>query len=196
MMKKWLNLIKPWIGVIALIVLLRYTGILGGISYYTQSALLQTGLMDASAQSDATPELFDYGFKIRDLQGNEIDFSSRKGKVILLNLWATWCGPCRAEMPTIQKLYNKIGQHENIEFVMLSLDKNNDRSKVVKYISDHQYSFPTYLPSGYLAEQLQVPSIPTTFIISKDGKILIKEVGTTNFNTRKFEKFLIAEAEK
>lgn len=84
----------------------------------------------------------------------------------------------------------------NIVFVMLSIDKDKDLPKVVRYLKDKKYSFEGYMPTGYLTQQLNVPSIPTTFIISKNGEVLSKEVGTTNFNTNRFYKFLKAESSK
>ena len=132
---------------------------------------------------------FDFGFMLKDSLGNRFNADQFKGKVIFLNLWATWCGPCRAEMPSIHKLFNKV-KDERILFVMLSIDKDQAAQKVKAYVSKNKYTFPVYMPSGYLTDQLNVPSIPTTFVISKDGKIMMKEVGTKNYNTDKFRKFL------
>lgn len=194
LLKKAYNFLKPWLGALLVVLILQFTGLLSGISYLAQSAVLKTGLRNVSIDEPAKDEKFDYNFTIKDLNGNRIDFTEFKGKVIFLNIWATWCGPCRAEMPTIQRLYDKIPTDENIVFIMLSLDKDKDLTKVIKYVKDKNYSFPAYMPSGYLTEQLNVPSIPTTYVISKEGKILVKEVGTTNFDTRKFHHFLISES--
>jgi hypothetical protein len=73
---------------------------------------------------------------------------------------------------------------------MLSLDKSEHKQKIIDYIKKSEFTFPAYTPSGYLPEQLQVPSIPTTFIISKSGKVVSTEIGATNFNTRHFKKYL------
>lgn len=193
-LKKTYTFLKPWLGAILVVLILQFTGLLSSISYLAQSAVLKTGLRDVNTDETVKDEKFDYNFTIKDLNGNKIDFNEFKGKVIFLNIWATWCGPCRAEMPTIQRLYDKIPTGENIIFIMLSLDRDKDLAKVIKYVKDKNYSFPAYMPSGYLTEQLNVPSIPTTFVISKEGKILVKEVGTTNFDTRKFHQFLISES--
>jgi thiol-disulfide isomerase/thioredoxin len=162
---------------------------MSSVTFATQTAVMQTGLLDADASSEDQPQTFDYNFAVKDLEGNKIPFEQFKGKVVFLNLWATWCGPCRAEMPTIQKLFDGISK-DQIAFVILSLDKDQDKAKIVKYIKDKSFTFPVYQPSGYLSDQLQVPTIPTTLIISKDGKIVGTEVGTTNFNTTKFKKFI------
>ncbi len=150
--------------------------------------------MNASAIPIEDAQDFNYDFQIKDLDGHKINFSQYKNKVVFLNLWATWCGPCRAEMPTIQKLYTKMANDPNVVFVMLSIDKDKDLPKVVRYLKDKSFTFKGYMPSGYLTEQLNVPNIPTTFIISKEGKIVGKEVGTTNFNSTRFYKFLKAES--
>jgi len=195
-MSKIIKFLKSWVGAILIVVVLYFTGLLSSVSFLAQSAILKTGLMNASVEVAREDVNFNYDFKIKDLKGNKLDFTQFKGKVVFLNLWATWCGPCRAEMPTIQKLYDKIGKDPNIEFVMLSIDKDDDLTKVIRYLKDKNYTFNGYMPTEYLSAQLNVPSIPTTFVISKKGKILTKEVGTTNFNTHRFYEFLKAESEK
>src|SRR4051812_5455785 len=100
--------LKPWAVTFAFVLLLRFTGLLSGVSFITQSALLKTGFMDFNpTESSAAEESFDYNITLKDLKGNPLSVNQLKGKVIFLNLWATWCGPCRAEMPSIQNLYNK-----------------------------------------------------------------------------------------
>jgi thiol-disulfide isomerase/thioredoxin len=192
MMAKLIDYGKPFLGAVLLLVILHLSGLLGEVSYVTQAAAMKSGLLDADPdRSPKDAPDFDFNFAIKDLQGKKVPFELFKGKVVFLNLWATWCGPCRAEMPTIQKLYDGISK-DSIVFVMLSLDKDQDKEKIVKYIHNKSYTFPVYQPSGYLSEQLNVRSIPTTFIISKEGKIVAREVGTTNFNTSKFRKFIEA----
>jgi thiol-disulfide isomerase/thioredoxin len=187
-MKVAKEILKTGLTFVILLVVLNYTGLIGSISSATQSAFLKTGLLDAELD-DTKSEIFNYNFTIKDLSGKRFSFEQYKGKVVFINLWATWCGPCRAEMAGIQKLYESVAA-DSISFIMLSLDRDADQEKVVKYVNTKGFSFPVYLPSGRLTEQLSVPSIPTTFVIGKDGKIVAMEVGTTNFNTDKFRKFL------
>ena len=185
-LKDW---IKTLVTVSIVLLFLKLTGLLSSVSYVTQSAVLQTGLMNAGDEALVTSETFDYNFTIKDLDGNKFSFDQYKGKVVFINLWATWCGPCRAEMKSIQKLYDKI-DHEQVQFVMLSIDKDVYRDKVISYVKDKRFTFPVYMPSGYLTSQLNVPSIPTTLVLSKDGKIVAKEVGMRDYDTSKFKKFL------
>lgn len=185
-----LQWLKPFLVAFILVAVLKVTGLLGGVQVFAQTALLHTGVMNADGETVKEPEVFDYNFTVRNTAGERIKFDQYKGKVIFLNVWATWCGPCRAEMPTIQKLYEKMDS-TNVVFVILSIDRDRDEAKVGSYIDKYKYTFPVYRPSGTLTEQLNVPYIPTTLIINKEGKIVSKEVGGTNFDTAKFRKFLL-----
>lgn len=153
-----------------------------------QSTVLKSGLADASTSS-TKKDLFDFNFLVKDLSGNSIDFKNFRGKIVFLNLWATWCGPCRSEMPSIQKLYEGVDK-EKISFVILSLDDERLSKKVKSFVERSGFTFPTYTNTGHLTEQLQVPSIPTTFVIDQEGYIALKEVGMRNYNTPKFKKFI------
>lgn len=180
--------IKPWFTFLALLLILRFTGILAGISVFTSSALMEIGLMEAKPENLSSEEYLNYDFTITDLQGEKIDFNKFKGKTIFLNIWATWCGPCRAEMPSIQKLYNATDK-ENIQFVMLSIDDQSAPEKVSKYIASKKYNFPVFI-AGELPSPLNVSVIPTTFVVGPDGKLAYKKSGMANYNSEKFKKFL------
>jgi thiol-disulfide isomerase/thioredoxin len=195
-MKHILGLLKPIVSAVVLIVVLQATGLLSSVSVFTQRAAMEVGFLKASPEDtdNAAPD-FDYDFIVKDLKGNKISFEQFKGKVVFLNMWATWCGPCRAEMPGIQSLYEKV-KADSIEFVMLSWDRESDRSKIEKYIEKNSFTFPVYQRTDYLPDPLQVPNIPTTFIISKAGKLIQKEVGTRNYDTKKMIQYLKAEAAK
>jgi peroxiredoxin len=92
-------------------------------------------------------------------------------------------------MPSIQSLYNDVDQ-EKIAFVMLSLDQDNQSRKIARYIAKQNYTFPVFQPATPLPESLRVTTIPTTFIISPDGKIKYKHVGLANYDTKEMREFL------
>lgn len=192
-MKKVLSLIRSISIPVLLIVLLHLSGLLGNTAAYAQRILLETGVLNASVKKEVTKENFSYDFTIRTIAGEAFPMEKLKGKVIFLNLWATWCGPCRAEMPAIEALFNDM-QSPELAFVMLSIDRKNDEPKVKNYLSTKGFTFPVYLVESpfpnQLPEALQVPSIPTTFVINKKGEIVYKNVGTANYNTKKFKNFL------
>jgi thiol-disulfide isomerase/thioredoxin len=189
MKTKALETIKSLAVGVGVIVLLQVTGIMGTVSGLTQSAMLEVGVLNAGDDPIKDPEAFDYNFAVRKGETEKINFDQYKGKVVFLNVWATWCGPCRREMPTIEALYKKMNT-SGVEFVMLSVDRESDRQKIASYIDKYDYTFPVYRPSGYLTAQLNVPGIPTTFVIDKKGNIVSKEIGASNFDTPKFIRFL------
>lgn len=188
--KKAALAMKPWAIFIGIFLLLKVTGLGNGISYLTQSALLKAGVMDIEPQSDdAKEQAFSYDFTVKDLEGKKLDMKDLKGKVIFLNLWATWCGPCRVEMPSIQNLYNSMDK-EKVAFVMLSLDDEGDKAKISQFINGKNFTFPVYQPATPLPKQLRVTTIPTTFIVSPDGTIKSKKVGMANYDTQEMREFL------
>lgn len=184
------NVVKPWAIFISIFFLLKVTGVGSQISYVAQSTLLKAGVLDIKpATNPAAEEHFNYDFSVRDLEGNIIDVNDLKGKVIFLNLWATWCRPCRVEMPSIQRLYNSVDQHR-IAFVILSLDQPGSQSKVGRFARNNGFTFPVYLPEGPLPRLLRVPTIPTTFIVGPDGMIKSRKAGLANYDTEEMRAFL------
>jgi thiol-disulfide isomerase/thioredoxin len=163
-------------------------------SAIVQSAIIHSGIVNA-ATDEIRKEAFNYDFVVKDLSGKEVAFKDFRGKVIFINLWATWCGPCRSEMPSIQELYNGIDK-EKIAFVMLSLDEVSRIEKVKSYVAQMEFNFPVFMTQGQLTNQLYVETIPTTFIIDKYGYIVAKETGMRNYNTAKFKRYLEELASK
>jgi thiol-disulfide isomerase/thioredoxin len=121
----------------------------------------------------------DYQLNLVDLQGNNHELSDAKGKVVFFNLWATWCPPCIAEMPAIQELYDKYKDNDQIAFFLVS---NEDPQKVSEFIKKRGYSFPVYINNYRLPVAFETNSIPTTFVISKSGEIVINQVGAANWS--------------
>jgi thiol-disulfide isomerase/thioredoxin len=120
----------------------------------------------------------DYNWKIYNLNGKEVSLSEFKGKTIFLNFWATWCGPCIAEMPKIQKLYDSL-KNENIAFILVS---DEDSVTVQKFINDKQFTFPIFLHKKEVPEVFHTVGIPVTFVINKDGAIVFKHLGSAKWD--------------
>ncbi len=129
----------------------------------------------------------DYNWQLTDLNGQNFNLSEYKNKVLFVNFWATWCPPCVGEMPEIQDLYDAYKNNPNIRFLMLT---NDTPDKVKAFLTKRKYSFPVYFYSYQPPEAFKSSVIPTTFIISKDGKILVKETGATNWNGEKTHKLI------
>ena len=113
-------------------------------------------------------------FTMLDMDGNEVTLASFFGKPIVLNFWASWCGPCKMEMPEIQKFYDKYGQE--IHFLLVSVDDSLDAAKT--FISDSGYTFPVYFDTTSVgAYTYGASSIPLTFFIDAQGNLTAYYMG-------------------
>ena len=113
-------------------------------------------------------------FTMLDMEGNEVTLASFFGKPIVLNFWASWCGPCKMEMPEIQKFYEKYG--EEIHFLLVSVDDSLDAAKT--FISDSGYTFPVYFDTTSVgAYTYGASSIPLTFFIDAQGNLTAYYMG-------------------
>lgn len=185
----WKKEFKSWGLILSLLALLYFTGLLPVIQGAIQSVFLYTGLITPKLERvDLTEQNFDYQGRFLDFEGKEIDLESYRGKTLFINLWASWCGPCRAEMPHISELYKSLSTEPNIEFLLIGLD--NDIEKSRKFLDGKTWTFPTAHASFGLNSSLQSESIPTTLVISPEGKIVFYQEGMSNFNTDEFREFL------
>jgi peroxiredoxin len=131
----------------------------------------------------ASPSLKAIDFTLKDLSGVERTLSDYRGKVVFLNFWATWCPPCRAEMPSMQKLNDKL---KNEDFVMLAVGLDKSKRKIKDFINEGKYTFTVLVDSeNRVARKYKVTGIPTTYIIDKQGAVVLKEVGARDWSDAK-----------
>jgi thiol-disulfide isomerase/thioredoxin len=115
--------------------------------------------------------------------GETRSLSSYKGKVVFLNFWATWCGPCRVEMPSMEALYNKF-RDKGLE--ILAVNSGEDQVTVSSFLKNEGFSFPALLDSdGRVSANYGIQAIPTTFLIDRDGMIILRLVGSIDWDTPK-----------
>ncbi len=126
-------------------------------------------------------------FMVKTDQGKTVNLKGFKGKKVFVNLWATWCGPCRREMPSIEALYNKT-KGKKVEFVMLSLD--DDFNKAINYKSNNKFTMPMYYPAGNMPALFNVDGIPATFVFDEKGELVKTIQGSTNYDTQDFVNLL------
>ena len=120
-------------------------------------------------------------FTLKDLQGKTVELGSFQGKVIFINFWATWCVPCRAEMPAMERLYQDF---KGKDFVMLAISEDLEgREAVEPFEKKFKFTFPILLDQDLiLYEQYGIRGIPITFLIDKTGTIAHKMLGARDWN--------------
>lgn len=187
-----------WSVIVAVALVLYMTGLHKDVIATLQRAMMWTGLYDVTAQIDEQNGPFldatDYNFAMTDQNGMQVNLDTFEGEVLFINLWASWCPPCIAEMPTIQALHDDVADQGNIKFIMLSMDQ--DREEGRKFMKDRGFEMPYYFPVSSVPAELSSSYLPTTFIISAEGQIVYKHEGFGNFDTPEFRDFLISLADE
>jgi peroxiredoxin len=114
-------------------------------------------------------------FTLKDLAGNQVSLSSFRGKTVLLNFWATWCPPCKDELPTIEKLHQSTKQRG---LVVLAVSVDTSAAKVKDFVKEHPVSYSVLHDATLtVSRSYKVFSLPMTFIIDKRGVIVEKHFG-------------------
>ncbi|WP_106497530.1 TlpA family protein disulfide reductase [Lentibacillus sp. Marseille-P4043] len=119
-------------------------------------------------------------FELETLSGETVKLSELKGQKVFLNFWASWCGPCRIEMPEMQKFYE---EHQGeVEIIAVNTDTNKEKAR--KFIDEYDYTYPVLLDKKMkVSEQYMVSALPTTYFIGKDGKVQeSKKVGPMTYD--------------
>lgn len=210
--KKNKNTKKTWIqyGIFAAVAITLYaTGWHIEVIGFAQRGILATGLMNPdveeitqvrqtkntsepenASKSETTktsgPAKADFDLKLIDKEGNTISLKELKSKVIFMNIWATWCPPCIAEMPSIDKLYEEMG--DEVVFIMLSRDKDFNKAKA--FDKRKGYDLPIYTQGSRLPSMYQSSDIPTTYVIDAGGNLVLTHKGMADYNTQEFKEFL------
>lgn len=146
--------------------------------------IISTGLFKAEIQKEqpknisATPD-----FSFTDVNGKVVTSTSLKGKVVFINFWATWCPPCRAEMPSLDKLYKNLKTDNDVVFLFVNEDE--DRQKAINYIENNNFSIPLYNRLS-VSPEIFGGTLPTTIVLDKEGKIVLKHEGMADYDNEKF----------
>lgn len=121
-------------------------------------------------------------FKLETLDGGTVSLDQFAGKVVFLNIWATWCGPCREEMPSMETLYNEL--KGNKDFVILAISQDvKGRSAVAPYVEKNGYHFTVLLdPENKVGSSYDVSGVPETFIIDRKGRIVAHHMGAFDWS--------------
>lgn len=165
---------KKWFGVLLIVLLI---GIAGFNLYNDRKEVTEidsTGIAVSDDQTgiaigDRAPD-----FKVQTMDGKEVNLSDYKGKKVFLNFWATWCPPCKAEMPHMQAFYEE--QPEDVEILAVNLEESTE--KAADFAKQYELTFPILMDAdGTVAETYEVYTIPTTYVLNEDGTVHQKIVG-------------------
>jgi len=128
----------------------------------------------ASAQQQQSSEPTFPDLEFVGSEGGSVRLSELKGNVVLLNVWATWCGPCKKELPIVQKMYDT---YSDRNFVVVSVNVDADRKRVSPFVKQFNISLPVYFAAPEDAGPLTAMGIPSTFILGPDRTLIDRAVG-------------------
>ncbi len=143
----------------------------------------QTDLSTVPVQVNfSSPEL-----TLNDIQGITHSLSDFHGQVVLVNLWATWCPPCKAEMPTLQTYHDK---YADKGFTVIAINDGDPTPDVIQFVKDYELSFPVWLDPTYIAteEAFKTMNLPSSFVIDRKGTVRLSWVG--EINNKMLEKYV------
>lgn len=174
--------------------LLKYCGLaLALVCFSSEPLWAQTVLPELSHKLTKLPARAPAkNFTFKDLEGKTHSLSNYRGKVVLVNFWATWCPPCRREMPSMERLYQKL---KGEPFMVLAVDQWEGYDLVFAFTGqlDPQPTFPILFdPKSSAAKQWNVKGLPTSFIVDKRGRVVYRAVGGREFDHPEMEKLIRA----
>jgi thiol-disulfide isomerase/thioredoxin len=165
----------------------------GDAKSWMMRQLISVGIFNATLKTESTAPVIgqaDIHFTYAGNDGKTTSTADLAGKVVFVNFWATWCPPCRAEMPSLNGLYKKF-QHDT-GYVFLFISEDEDFGKAVSYLNDKKLDMPAYRATSVLPAAVFSGTLPTTIVIDKTGKIVYRHEGMANYDNKKFIRTLTA----
>lgn len=141
---------------------------------------LYAKLNQAGFETPANGIIPSVDFQLPNLSGVDVKLSDYRGQLVFLNFWATWCGPCRSEMPSMENVYNDL---KDEGFVILAVDIAEDNKTVQSFVDELGISFPVVLDqTGEIGGVYDARSIPSTYLIGRDGNIIGRAIGARSWD--------------
>ena len=163
---------------------------------YFQQILMKIGFFkpkleinSASKESvtPATANVFSNVSFVNSL-GEAVKMADLKGKVVFINFWATWCPPCRAEMPSINVLYDSYKDNPNIVFLIVEIE--GDKAKAEAFVKEQKLTLPISFPNSDIPKEWLSGSIPSTVILDKEGQVATRHEGMADYSSPEVDKFI------
>ena len=182
---KWIDFL---LGVFILLILIPQTGQPIRVGIHRLKAMVWAPSVEATEKQLHIPA-FEYA--LQNLEGEQLTQRIGEGRVTFISLWATWCPPCLAELPSIDALYKDY--KDRMDFVLVT---HESPEVVHTFLNKKKYDLPVYFPASQLPEALQSNSLPTNYLIDAQGNVIIAERGAANWNSKKVRKLLDGLLEK
>ncbi len=189
-----IQLIKK-IGNVSLFSLLLGVAFVPELKAGVQQTLMKTGLFqpqlpttEIKAEKDTVSTAGNFTMNLKDQSGKTVTLDDLKGKVVFINFWATWCAPCIAEMPSIQNLYDKFKENDDVAFVILEAEGSKDKAE--KFMERKKLTLPVYYPAGTIPQEFFRGRLPTTVILDKQGNIAHITEGMADYSGQDIVDFL------
>ncbi len=181
--KDWIK--KNWSNILFVILIILF--IIPQTRFHLQVTINQLFSFSPSIESENDlKKLENYNWQLINQDGKSVNLNASKGRVTLINFWASWCGPCVAEMPSLQKAYN---QHKDkVDFYFVA----RDEAKLVEaFLKKEKYNVPVYYEKQNPPNLLKGKQLPTTYLIDKNGNIWIEKTGAADWNSDKINDLII-----
>ena len=147
--------------------------------------LMFTGLFNAEISSvNSSDNTLRNHFDFKDYEGNVQNTSDLKGKVVFINFWASWCPPCVAEFPSIEKFHSEFKNNDEIVFLMINMDDNIATGK--QFLDKKKYSLPIFQAVSAVPQEIYSGSLPTTVVLDKFGIMRLHHAGFANYGGESF----------
>ena len=158
---------------------------LGAMFFY----ILQNDPSASAQEFSAVPAEVEYAAPeliLEDLAGNNVSLKDYLGRVVLVNLWATWCPPCKDEMPTLQAFYEK---YKSKGFVLVAIDQEESREVVQPFVEELGLTFPVWLDLDWLAQkEFNTSNLPSSYVIDREGQVRLMWIG--GISKKNLEKYV------
>ncbi|OVE55762.1 TlpA family protein disulfide reductase [Chryseobacterium mucoviscidosis] len=175
---------KNWSTVIMIAVLILLWGSPDAKAWVMRQ-MISTGLFNSRIEEKTEKSsLVPPNFSVKNENGEITETSQLRGKVVFINFWASWCPPCRAEFPSVQKFYDAYKTNQNLVFLTVNLDDEIILGK--KYLQKEKFSIPFLVPDSSIPKELYSGSLPTTIILDKTGKIRMHHSGMADYSKDSF----------
>ncbi|MFD1770617.1 TlpA family protein disulfide reductase [Sphingobacterium suaedae] len=163
---------------------------------WVQQGLMKLGLFkpnlerfeQSPAEVSASDVIESRRMSFKDDRGDIVNVSDLKGKVVFINFWATWCPPCKAEMPSIQRLKDALEGNTQIEFLLVEIE--GEQQKARAFMMEEGMNLPIFYPKSEIPNTWLGQSIPSTVILDKDGKLAARHEGMADYSRKEVIDFI------